>query len=80
MRKENPGLVGLNELIVSTPNVMGGRAVFRNTRVPIEVLFENLADGLPLDEILDSYPSLDREDVIRVLKQAPIAIAAFRAA
>jgi uncharacterized protein (DUF433 family) len=72
--------VSLDELIVSNPDVMGGHPVFRNTRVPVEVLFENLADGLSLDEILDSYPSLDRADVVQVLEQTPAAIRASRAA
>jgi uncharacterized protein (DUF433 family) len=55
--------------------VLGGRPVFRNARVPVEVLFENLADGLSLDEILDSYPTLDRDDVVAVLEQMPTALA-----
>jgi uncharacterized protein (DUF433 family) len=70
----------LQELIVATPDVMGGRPVFRNTRVPVEVLFENLADGLSLDEILEAYPTLDREDVVAVLEQMPGAIGAASAA
>ena len=61
----------LHELVVSAPGVMNGRPVFRNTRVPVEVLFENLADGLSLDEILDAYPTLDRDDVVAVLEQMP---------
>ena len=42
-------------LFSSDPDVMGGRLVFRGTRIPVEVLFENLADGMSLDEILDAY-------------------------
>lgn len=57
-------------LIVRNPSILGGRPVFRGTRVPVEVLFDNLADGLPLDEILESYPSLDRNDVLAVLTMA----------
>ena len=44
--------------------------MFRGTRVPVEVLFDNLADGLPLDEIIESYPTLDRGDVLAVLELA----------
>lgn len=57
-------------VIVRDPEVLGGRAVFRGTRVPVEVLFENLADGLSIDEIVESYPSLDRRDVVACLKVA----------
>jgi uncharacterized protein (DUF433 family) len=52
------------------PEVMGGRTVFAGTRVPVEVLFENLADGLTVDEIIDSYPTLRKEDVLAVLAEA----------
>ena len=54
----------------SDPNVLGGRLVFRGTRIPVEVLFENLADGLSLDEILDAYPTLSREDAIAAIEMA----------
>jgi uncharacterized protein (DUF433 family) len=57
-------------LLSSDPDVMGGRTVFRGTRVPVEVLFENLADGMTVDEILDAYPTLNRDDVLAVLREA----------
>ena len=60
--------LGLDDLIVSNPEILGGRRVFRGTRVPVEALFENLADGMSLDEILDDFPTLDRADVVRVLE------------
>lgn len=60
-----------DEIITADPDVMGGRRVFRGTRVPIEVLFDNLADGLSIDEILEDYPTLDRDDVVALLKQMP---------
>ncbi|KQT60853.1 hypothetical protein ASG52_16525 [Methylobacterium sp. Leaf456] len=70
----------LDDLVTSDPAVMGGRRVFRGTRVPVEVLFENLADGLSLDEILDAYESLDRGDVVAVLELTARSLAAPRAA
>ena len=44
--------------------------MFRGTRVPVDVLFDNLAEGLTLGEILRAYPTLDREDVVRALELA----------
>ena len=70
----------LDELVTAHPEVMGGRRVFRGTRVPVEVLFENLADGLSLAEILDSYETLNRDDVVRVLELAARDLAHPRAA
>ncbi|HEY1930846.1 MAG TPA: DUF433 domain-containing protein [Acetobacteraceae bacterium] len=57
-------------VIVRDPEILGGRPVFRGTRVPVEVLFENLEDGLSIDEIIEAYPSLNREDVIACLEGA----------
>jgi uncharacterized protein (DUF433 family) len=57
-------------LFTSSPDVMGGRRVFRGTRIPVEVLFENLADGLSLDEVLEAYPNLRREDAIAASEMA----------
>lgn len=57
-------------LFTSDPDVMGGRLVFRGTRIPVEILFENLADGMSLDEILDAYPNLKRDDAIAAIEIA----------
>jgi uncharacterized protein (DUF433 family) len=46
---------------------MSGTPCFRGTRVPIAVSFENLADGLSLDEILESWPTLKRENALAAL-------------
>jgi uncharacterized protein (DUF433 family) len=65
----------LNDILTSDPEIMSGALVFRGTRVPIEVLFENLADGITVDEILADYESLSRSDVIRVLELTSSALA-----
>ncbi len=70
----------LDDLIVSEPGILGGRPVFRRTRVPVEVLFENLADGLSLDDILDQYRTLDRDDLVRVLELTAERLSAYPAA
>ncbi len=70
----------LETLITSQSDVMGGRRVFRGTRVPVEVLFENLADGMSIDDILNEYETLDRDDVVRVLELTSITLAGRQAA
>jgi uncharacterized protein (DUF433 family) len=60
----------MERLIVSDPEILGGSPVFIGTRVPVRVLFENLEDGLSLDEILDAYPTIKKEHAIEVLRQA----------
>jgi uncharacterized protein (DUF433 family) len=55
-------------LVSGNPEVLGGKAVFRGTRVPTATLFEYLADGLSLDYFLESFPSVSREQAIGVLR------------
>lgn len=59
-----------NQLVTTDPEILGGTTVFTGTRVPVGVLFENLADGLSLEEILESYPTLNREQAVEALQQA----------
>jgi len=55
-------------------DILGGTPVFTGTRVPVAVLFENLADGLSLEEILDSYPTLRRDQVVAALERAELML------
>ena len=50
--------------------IMSGAPVFRGTRVPVQSLFEYLEDNLSLDEFLDCFPTVRREDVIAVLEHS----------
>ena len=60
----------MSDLVTIDLEILGGTPVFTGTRVPVAVLFENLADGLTLDEILDSYPTLPRQKALEALRQA----------
>ena len=57
-------------LFRSDPDVMNGRLVFRGTGVPIEALFDNLAEGMSLNEILDAHPTLKRDDAVAAIRMA----------
>jgi uncharacterized protein (DUF433 family) len=57
-------------VVVRDRAVLGGRPVFRGTRVQAEILFENLAEGYSLDEILENFPTLDRADLRQAILQA----------
>lgn len=60
----------LSDLVVSNPEIMSGAPCFRGTRVPVALLFENLAAGMTVEEILDTWPTLERGDVLAVLELA----------
>ena len=53
--------------ITVNPEIMSGTPVFEGTRVPIEALIENLAAGVSLDEFLDNFPSVQRDQVLAIL-------------
>jgi len=56
--------------ITVDPAIVGGVPVFRDTRVPVQTMFDYLADGYTLEEFLDSFPTVKREDALQTLKQA----------
>ncbi|ABQ89091.1 MULTISPECIES: DUF433 domain-containing protein [unclassified Roseiflexus] len=56
--------------ITVDPNIVSGTPVFRGTRVPVQTLFDYLADGYTLEEFLDNFPTVKREDAIQILEQA----------
>ena len=52
------------------PEVLGGKAVFAGTRVPLEALWGNLADGATLEEFLEWFPTVSRQQAEAVLRYA----------
>lgn len=54
--------------VESVPGKVSGAWVFRGTRIPVAAVFENLEDGLTLDEVAALYDGLTREQVKAVLE------------
>ena len=50
------------------PEIMSGTPVFEGTRVPVDALLNNLAAGVSLDEFLENFPTVSREQALAVLK------------
>jgi len=67
---------GAGGLVVSNPGILGGTPVFRGTRLPVQTLFDYLADGLSLDYFLETFEGLTREQAQRVLRYGWERIAA----
>ena len=59
------------------PQVMSGAPVFRGTRVPIDALWNNLASGMSLDEFLENFPGVRREDALELIKFADRSLKAL---
>ncbi len=60
----------LTTLITIDPKILGGQPVFKNTRVPVETLFDHLEAGVSLDEFLDDFPTVTKEQAIATLEIA----------
>ncbi len=54
--------------ITIDPDIVSGTPVFRGTRVPVQTLFDYIADGSTLDEFLENFPTVQRVDALVVLQ------------
>ena len=63
MKKEQP-------TISRSPDVMGGTPVFSGTRVPVQTVLDYLEAGETIDDFLEGFPSVSREQVIAFLEEA----------
>ena len=52
------------------PDICNGRPVIAGTRIPVQTIMEFLGAGDSIDEVLEAYPSLKREDVYACLQFA----------
>lgn len=67
------------DVVSRDPEVVSGALVFKGTRVPVEVLVQHLAAGDTLDEFLDNFPTVTREQAITYLEMTPEAVDALTA-
>ena len=59
-----------DNLIERNPGILGGTPVFAGTRVPVRILMEHLEAGDRLDEFLDDFPTVTREQAVALLERA----------
>lgn len=57
------------QVISRSPDIMSGAAVFAGTRVPVQTIIDYLAGGHPLDEFLDDFPTVRREQALELLER-----------
>lgn len=63
----------IEDVIVSDPEIMRGTPVFKGTRIPVDLVADMLANGATVEEILEGYPTLNRERITI----APLYLRAF---
>ena len=59
-----------NRIVSCSPDILGGTPVFVGTRVPFRNLIDYLEGGYSLDEFLDSFPSVSRDQAVAALEAA----------
>jgi len=66
-------LAEIEGMVVSNPEIMRGTPVFKGTRIPVDLVADMLAQGATAEEILEGYPTLNRERIAI----APLYMRAF---
>ena len=59
-----------SDIITIDKEILSGQPVFKGTRVPVESLIDHLEHGVSLDEYLEDFPSVSREQAIMLLEMA----------
>jgi uncharacterized protein (DUF433 family) len=57
----------IQDIITIDKDILAGQPVFAGTRVPVESLFDHLEAGISLDEFLDEFPTVTKEQAITLL-------------
>jgi uncharacterized protein (DUF433 family) len=68
--------VDLKQIVHSDPEIVSGTPVFVGTRVPAQALLDYLVAGETVEEFLDDFPSVSREQAIAFLEEAGRALLA----
>jgi len=50
--------------IVSAPDIMLGKPVVKGTRITVEFILRKMAEGMTIEEFLEAYPHLTKDDVL----------------
>ena len=58
------------DIIIKDREILGGTPVFRGTRVPFQALLDYLEGGQTLDEFLDDFPTVSKQDAVAALEFA----------
>ncbi len=63
-------LIMRSKVIYSDLRILGGTPVFKGTRVPLQVLIDYLESGESIEDFLEGFPTVSREQVINFLEEA----------
>jgi len=72
------GAMSRLDRITSDPEICHGQPTVRGLRYPVHTLLELLASGMTIDEVLDDYPDLERDDLLGALEFGALTSGAGR--
>ena len=55
------------EIIESNPEILGGKPVIKGTRIPVSLIFELINLNYALDQIIEEYPTLSKEVILKII-------------
>jgi uncharacterized protein (DUF433 family) len=58
------------QIVTSSPDILSGTPVFAGTRVPVQALIDYLEGGETIDDFLEGFPTVKREQIVAFLEQA----------
>ncbi len=61
--------------IISDPDIMLGKPIIKGTRITVELILRKMSEGMTIEELLEAYPHLKREDIFAVISYSADVIA-----
>ena len=65
----------VQSVVTSSPEILSGAPVFAGTRVPVQALIDYLEGGQTIDDFLEGFPTVKREQVVTFLEEATARMA-----
>ena len=62
--------------IVHNPDIMGGKACIKGTRITVGMILVQISEGISINELLEEYPVLTEDDITEALRYAAWAVGA----
>ncbi len=60
----------MSKVVAQNPEILGGEPVFVGTRVPVKSLFDHLEAGDSIEDFLEGFPSVKREQIVVLLEES----------
>ena len=66
------------QIIETNPEICGGKPIIKGTRIPVKIIYDLVSLNYTIDQIIEEYPTLNRELIIKVLEVGSTAQESLR--